>query len=330
MKVQPLIFIILCLMIGSCNVGSTNGQAESASVSGSKLDVHNKNFDADSAYRYIETQVSCGPRVPGTEGHRRCAEFIVSSLRRQGADTIIEQKTTVTAYNGDRLPINNIMARFNINAAKRVLLVAHWDTRPWADAEPDKSKHSIPIPGANDGGSGVGVLLEVARNLGTEVPNIGVDMLFTDAEDYGETGGDDDSWCLGTQYWVKNMPYETNRLPMYGILLDIVGGQNAKFHREYFSEYFAPKINTEIWAVAASSGYGGRFINETKGAVTDDHVYINQAGIPCVDIIECANPETGSFPPTWHTLNDDMNSIDRGTLKAVGQTVLNLIYKESK
>ena len=266
--------------------------------------------------------------MPGTKAHNRCADYLVETLRSYGADTVLQQKTTVVAFNGDKLPINNIMARYNVSAPKRLLLVAHWDTRPWADAETDASKHSMPIPVANDGGSGVAVLLEIARNLGLNAPSVGVDMLFTDAEDYGNTGGDDNSWCLGTQYWVENMPYTPATMPVLGILLDIVGGIDAKFYREYFSEYYAPQVNDIIWAEAASAGFGDKFPNERRGAVTDDHVYINQAGIPCIDIIECANPATGSFPPTWHTLADDINSIDRNSLKAVGQVVMNTIYKQ--
>lgn len=325
MKIYNIALLLLTLITSSCNADSKNNKADNVSTQQSIVAIE---FNADSAYSYVKKQVDFGPRVPGTEGHRQCAGWLVDKLSRYGADTIIEQKTIVTAFNGDKLPINNIFAQFNKTAQKRILLLAHWDTRPWADAEKDKSKHNIPIPGANDGGSGVGVLLEIARCLGEKQPTIGVDILFTDAEDYGASGGDDKSWCLGTQYWVKNMPYEVGQLPIYGILLDIVGGIDAKFHREYFSERFASRINDKVWAMANASGYSSRFINRTEGAVTDDHYHISMAGIPCIDIIECANPMTGSFPPTWHTLKDDMNSIDRSSLKAVGQTILNTIYNE--
>ena len=324
MKLYTVVLLLLGLMTSSCNAGSKSNKADNVSAGQSMSSIE---FNADSAYNFVKKQVDFGPRVPGTEGHLKCATWLVTELGRYSADTILEQKTTVTAFNGDKLPINNIFAQFNKTATKRILLLAHWDTRPWADAEKDKSKHNTPILGANDGGSGVGVLLEIARCLGQKQPTIGVDILLTDAEDYGTSGGDD-TWCLGTQYWVKNMPYEMGQLPAYGILLDIVGGIDAKFYREYFSERFASRINDKVWAMANASGYGTRFINSTEGAVTDDHYHINMAGIPCIDIIECANPMTGSFPPTWHTLKDDMNSIDRNSLKAVGQTVLNTIYNE--
>ena len=312
-------------MTCSCNAGSQSKQADNVQ---SRQAISVIDFNADNAYDYIKKQLEFGPRVPGTEGHKQCAEWLVGELKQQGADTIIEQKTTVTAFNGDKLPINNIFAQYNKKANKRVLLLAHWDTRPWADAEKDKSKHNTPIPGANDGGSGVGVLLEIARCMSQKQPSIGVDILLVDAEDYGAMGGDDKSWCLGTQYWVKNMPYEMTKRPIYGILLDIVGGVDAKFYREYFSERLASRINDKVWAIANASGYSSQFINRTEGALTDDHYHINMAGIPCIDIIECANPLTGAFPPTWHTLKDDINSIDKKSLKAVGQTVLNTIYNE--
>lgn len=326
MKIQLLALAVLIAIATACSAGSSTTQEATTTPQSNQLP--QVQFMADSAYKYIQAQLDFGPRVPGTKAHNRCADYLVETLHSYGADTVLQQKTTVEAFNGDKLPINNIMARYNVSAPKRLLLVAHWDTRPWADAETDASKHSKPIPGANDGGSGVAVLLEIARNLGLNAPSVGVDMLFTDAEDYGNTGGDDNSWCLGTQYWVENMPYTPATMPVLGILLDIVGGIDAKFYREYFSEYYAPQVNDIIWAEAASAGFGNKFPNERRGAVTDDHVYINQAGIPCIDIIECANPATGSFPPTWHTLDDDINSIDRNSLKAVGQVVMNTIYKQ--
>jgi len=288
-------------------------------------------FNADSAYRNVKAQVDFGPRVPGTEGHAHCAKYLVEELTRFGVDTVIEQKTTVTAYNGDKLPINNIMGQINRDVAKRVLLLAHWDTRPWADQEEDKEDRNKPILGANDGASGVGVLLEIARCLQNKKPLIGVDILFVDAEDYGKMdgwGNNDKTWCLGTQYWIKNMPYSPHQLPIYGILLDMVGGKDAKFHREYSSQKIASKIVDKVWAMAAASGYGDIFVNELGGSVIDDHVFVNQVNIPCIDIIESLNPATRSFNPTWHTLDDNMSNIGRSSLKAVGQTVLNLIYQE--
>lgn len=289
-------------------------------------------FNADSAYEHIRRQVSFGPRVPGTDGHRACRDYIIRTLKDYAADTVIVQDAVVTAFNGDRLPITNIFAGYSPQETRRILLVAHWDTRPWADMEASRDLRDKPIPGANDGGSGVGVLLEIARNFQLRDPEVGVDILFVDAEDYGSnTGfeGKTDSWCLGTQYWIDHMPYPNGASrPVYGILLDMVGGRNARFHQEMFSLENARNPLTRIWSEAALLGYGDVFVSSPGGAVTDDHVFLNRGGIPAVDIIETINEQTASFPPTWHTHDDNLENIDKRSLEAVGRTVLNVVYKE--
>ncbi|MDE6267598.1 MAG: M28 family peptidase [Muribaculaceae bacterium] len=293
-------------------------------------------FDADSAFKYVKAQTDFGPRVPGTEAHRRCGAMLAAELKRLGADTVLTQEATVTAFDGTRLPIVNIMGRFNPEAPMRVLLAAHWDSRPWADSEEDETARLKPIDGANDGASGTGVLMEVARQLASNpLPaGLGVDILMVDAEDYGTPSDsprqDEDSWCLGTQYFIEHMPYKPTQLPIYGIVLDMVGGRDAKFHREYFSQRLAYPVVNRVWAEAIAAGYGDRFINSTGGAITDDHIYLNKAGIPTIDIIENDNELTGSFNPTWHTLDDTIENIDPATLGVVGQTVLNTIYNTKK
>lgn len=289
-------------------------------------------FSADSAYSYIEHQVDFGPRVPGTEAHEECAAYIIDELNRHGVDTMYVQQGTVEAFNGDVLPITNIIAGFNPKALRRILLVAHWDTRPWADNESTIERRKQPIAGANDGGSGVGVLLEIARNLGAKHPKVGVDLLFVDAEDYGDSSGfsgRENTWCLGTQYWLEHMvPYRAENLPVYGILLDMVGGKNARFHYEHFSKTKVPTATLKVWSEAQRLNHGDYFIPKMGGAITDDHVFLTNAGIPTVDIVETLNEQTNSFPPTWHTLDDNMRNISKSTLQAVGETVLNVIYKE--
>lgn len=290
------------------------------------------NFNADSAYNFIARQVEFGPRVPNTPGHEACAKYLIGELERLGVDTMLVQKGKVKAYNGDVLNITNIIAGINHKALRRILLVAHWDTRPWADNDPDLTKRQQPIDGANDGASGVGVLLEIARNLCERKPNVGVDILFVDAEDYGSQkgfAGDPDSWCLGTQYFIEqNEPYNKNNRPVYGILLDMVGGKDARFHYEHFSKQNAPTPCLKIWSEAQRLGYDNIFINKLGGAITDDHIYLTDAGIPTCDIIETVNDQTGSFPPTWHTHDDNMSNISKSSLQAVGETVLNVVYKE--
>lgn len=290
-------------------------------------------FNADSAYRYVERQTEFGPRVPGSASHGACADFLENELKRHGADTVMTQRGSMPGWNGAPVPVRNIMGRFNMSAPKRVLLAAHYDTRPWADEEEDSGKHNHPIDGANDGASGVGVLLELARLIGEKAPETGVDILFVDAEDMGKSGdnGGDETWCLGTQMWIANMPYgSVSERPVYGIVLDMVGGRDAVFYREYVSERMARGVNDRVWGSAARSPYAQRFVNEVRGSLIDDHLFINRGGIPCIDIVECGNAVTGSFPETWHTLNDNMSNIDRSTLKAVGQVVADVIYGERK
>lgn len=313
----------------SCGRTSTTGQHDK-NVDDEKA-VRLGNFSADSAYKYIERQVAFGPRVPGTPEHDACADYLIGELEKY-ADTMHIQRGKVTAFNGDVLPITNIIAGFKPRQTRRILLVAHYDTRPWADSDPDSGNHGKPVLGANDGGSGVGVLLEIARNLAAKQPGVGVDIFFTDAEDYGDNSGfmgNAESWCLGTQYWVEHMvPYRTDNKPIYGILLDMVGGHDARFHYEAFSKENATSTAWKVWAEGKLLGYGDIFVNKMGGAVTDDHIFLTNAGIPTLDIIESFNVQTGSFPPSWHTVSDDMSNISRQTLQAVGETVLNVIYKE--
>lgn len=279
----------------------------------------------------IKAQTDFGPRVPGSEASRQCAAWLQARLQELGAEDVEVQEAVVTAYDGTSLPIRNITARINPDAKKRILLLSHWDSRPWADHDPDPANRRRPIDGANDGASGVGVILELVRLMGQQKPAAGVDILLVDAEDYGphaEASGDsDDAWALGTQYWAGHptLPVADIR---YGVLLDMVGGKDAIFPREYFSEYYAREINDKVWRAAARCGEASRFVDVTGGAITDDHIYLNRIGIPTVDIIESSNPRTGSFNPTWHTLADNIDNIDTATLGSVGKVLVKLIYSE--
>lgn len=289
-------------------------------------------FNADSAYRFVAEQVAFGPRVPGTEAHDLCKNYLVSKLRAYKADTVIVDNGSARVYTGETVPIHNITASYNITAPRRVLLAAHYDSRPFADASHTAEGRTQPVLGANDGGSGVGVLLEIARNLAMKAPNIGVDILLTDLEDWGDASSFsfmNDTWCLGSQYWVQNMPaHIAANMPVYGILLDMVGGRDARFHYEAFSHDNAPMPSAKVWSEAERLGLGHRFVPEIGGNITDDHVALTHAGIPTCDIIETLNVETSSFAPTWHTEHDNMDYIDKSTLADVGKTVLNIIYKE--
>lgn len=287
-------------------------------------------FNADSAYHYTAQQVAFGPRVPNTEAHRQCGEWLAQELERFGAK-VTSQHITLRAYDGTVLAARNIIGSYKPETRKRVILCAHWDSRPWADADPDPKNHRTPILGANDGASGVGVLLEIARQLQAQPTDIGVDIIFFDAEDYGTHTEDKEptdgiSWCLGSQYWAR-VPHTEGYMARFGILLDMVGGRDARFHREGYSNYYAKHVVDKVWAAAHASGHGGWFPYADGGVITDDHLPINEiARIPCIDIIG-HYPETG-FAPTWHTMDDTMDNIDPAVLRAVGQTVMQVIYNE--
>jgi len=289
-------------------------------------------FDADSAYSYVATQVAFGPRVPNTEAHKACALYLSSELERHGARVYV-QEALLTAYNGDKLNAKNIIGSFNPEEKRRILLFAHWDSRPYADWDEDEANHRKPIDGADDGGSGVGALLEIARQIGQSAPKAGIDIIFFDAEDYGtpefvKDNHKPDTWALGTQFWTKN-PHVPKYTAEYGILLDMVGAKGATFYKEGFSMQYAARYVERVWAAARKLGYGKYFINSKTVYLVDDHEYVIKGrNIPCLDIINYKPNTSKGFADYWHTMNDNMDVIDKQTLKAVGQTVLEVIYNE--
>lgn len=326
---MTLSIIGITLTLIACSGGNSATRTDTPAATTATDSATWGRFAADTAYAHIARQLDFGPRVPGTDAHARCADYLTSTFAAYGADTILTQRTNVVTYDGRTLPARNILARFNTSAPRRILIAAHYDTRPWADEDPDPANRNKPIPGANDGASGVGVALELARQLGLQAAPVGVDFLMVDVEDLGPRSDEDasDGWCLGSAAWASALPYQPVDRPAYGILLDMVGGDGATFTREYFSERQAPGVVAKVWDAAAREG-ASRFNNTVAGAVTDDHINISRAGIPCIDIIECANPATGSFPPTWHTMADDLRHISKATLSDVGRTLMRVIYTE--
>lgn len=290
-------------------------------------------FNADSAYAFIAQQVAFGPRVPNTQAHTATGEWIISQMRAYGA-TVQEQPFEARAYDGTMLKLRNVIASINPEAANRVLLAAHWDTRPIA--EKDENNPDSPIDGANDGASGVAVLLEVARAIheAEQKPDVGVDFIFFDGEDYGQPDNSDlpyqqDTWCLGSQHWSRNK-HNPNYRANYGILLDMVGAENARFAREGYSMQYAKPVVEKVWKAANSIGYSDYFKFVDAPAITDDHFYVNTLGnIRMIDIIEL-NPNAAGdvFGPYHHRHTDTMDIISKNTLKAVGQTVLHVLYNE--
>ena len=317
---------MLTVLVG-CSSGRNSGNRvqEAAVEVGKEQERLVADFDPDSAYAFVVAQCDFGPRVPGSEAHRLCGDYLVARLKQYGA-AVVEQNMKLTTFDGTKIDARNIIGEYNPDARRRLLLLAHWDCRPWADNDPDPARRREPVMGANDGASGVAVLLEVARHMAEKSPAIGVDILFVDAEDWGDSGmGNDESWGLGTQYWAAS-PHRHGYRPMYGILLDMVGASGATFAREYFSTYYAQGFVDEVWRVAHEAGYGDYFVDRQGGAITDDHVFVNRAGIPCIDIIDQSGDGGTGFFKQWHTTADTVGIIDPATLKAVGQTVLNVIY----
>lgn len=325
------LLIAPALLLTSCSnerSSSKDSSAEQGSATTNRTEKEDKLFSADSAYSYIAHQVSFGPRVPNTEGHKACREWLVQKLSSFGAQ-VVRQETTVTAHDGKKLDITNIIGSFNPDNPNRILLLAHWDTRPIADHDSNENLRSEPILGADDGGSGVAVLLEIARQLQKSNTSLGIDILLADAEDYG-VSNDEESWCLGSTYWSKN-PHVANYRADWGILLDMVGAKGAKFRWEIFSKIHAPYLLTAIWDIAYRLGYGSLFIQADGAALTDDHVpVIKNLGIPTINIVNYDPNRPNGFGGHWHTHKDDLENIDPTVLEAVGHTVMTFLKQQEK
>ena len=348
--------VVLCMSCGNkpkqeSGSDSTAADATATSAEATLVPVI---FSADSAYAFCEAQCQFGPRIMNSEAHEQCGSWIVRQFQRYGLQ-VIEQRATLKGYDGTPLLSNNIIAQYRPELTDRIIICAHWDSRPWADNDPDSTNWRKPVMAANDGASGVAVMLELARlisdpKLGEvrrglndeqsdagsdpQPPNLGgldfgIDFICFDAEDWGtpqwsDAEDDGNTYALGAQYWAAH-PHRQGYKARFGILVDMVGGQNARFYQESFSLHYAKDIVNSVWQAAKTAGYSGFFPMEEGGAINDDHVPVNQtAGIPCIDIIHHV-PTTG-FGPTWHTLQDDMQHIDRSTLKAVGQTLVQYLW----
>ena len=335
------ILLACTLLLAGCGLSAKRSVSESgqSSVSAGGL-----SFSGDSAYAYVAGQVAFGPRVPGTDAHHDCVQYIGRTLERFGA-TVEIQTGEVMRYDGEWQHVANICAHLPADSAyqgeKTVLLCAHYDSRPWADQEEDYSHRMSPILGANDGASGVGVLMEVARqwqNLSER--KLPVEIVLFDCEDMGTpqfyTGKQrEHTWCLGAQLWARTIvesrkskveSRESKAVYAFGILLDMVGDPNASFPREYYSEQYAGKYVEKIWHTAEQLGYGHRFVSTRSYPITDDHYYVNTiAKIPCVDIIHYVPGSETGFAWWWHTHSDDMRNVNPGTLQEVGKVLMSVI-----
>jgi hypothetical protein len=318
----------LAVLFLSCNAGGD--KKSNAVVSNpAKIEASVPSFDADSAYAYVAQQVAFGPRVPNSPEHLACATWLANELERHGAEVTV-QEGRARAFDGTILNMKNIVGTFHPESRDRILLFAHWDTRPFADKDTVRLRE--PIDGANDGASGVGVLLEVARQLGLEAADVGVDIVFFDAEDYGrpewlpavEDGYK--TWCLGSQFWAEN-PHRIGYRARFGILLDMVGAGDAVFHQEGTSLRYAPHVVRKIWKRAGDLGFGDRFDASPTPPTVDDNLFVSElAGIPSANIVDYRTQvRPMGYGPFHHTHADNMDVIDRETLAQVGATVLSVV-----
>jgi len=330
MKNTAYSLIFLAFGLSSCQFFSDNKPSQNSDTATPSVDASKIQFDENLAFSYIEKQVAFGPRNPSTKGHEACAQWILSELKNY-TDTAYFQDFSTVTYDGKKHQGKNIIAKINPKNSVRILLCAHWDTRPIADR--DVKNQTEPILGANDAGSGVGVILSILSSLKNNPTSMGIDVVFFDIEDYGQPENSglppmENSWCLGSQYWSKNL--QDSVMPRWGILLDMVGGANATFLKEEISTMYASNLQNRIWNNAQTLGHGSNFINEPMSQIQDDHLYVNTtAKIPTVDIIHY-KINNGGFADYWHTHNDNMSSVDKTTLKAIGRTVLYTIIEESK
>jgi glutaminyl-peptide cyclotransferase len=326
-KIKQLVFSVFLIVLAACNSGN---KTESTTTETKKNTTPAPSFNADSAFNYVKAQTDFGPRIPNSTSQAKCADWL-STTMKQFADTVIVQSFQSRGFDGKTLNGKNIISSFNPSKGDRIMLCAHWDTRPFADQ--DSVRKNEPIDGANDGASGVGILIEVARQISIAKPDLGIDIIFFDLEDYGqpENSGfpeQDDTYCLGSQYWSQNL-HTPNYFARYGVLLDMVGATNATFTQEGTSMRYAENVTGMVWKTAGDLGYGNYFLMEKTNPIVDDHYYINQiAEIKCTDVIHYDYNTPSHFWKHWHTHGDTIDKIDKNSLKAVGQTLLQVLFNE--
>lgn len=321
-----IILLSSLLLLCSCQFGKKN---KTSIATLPQPECISEKFNADSAYQYIVDQCAFGARVPNSTPHEQCLQYIVKQFKRCGLQ-VIEQKANLKAWDGKELHSTNIIASYLPKAKKRIVIAAHWDSRPWCDADTDTTRHHEPVLAANDGASGIAVMIELARQMHLYNDTLGIDFVCFDSEDYGAPywgkikTEDSSDWCLGSRYWAQNLP--KGYKPLYGILLDMVGAPDSRFKLEYYSMHYAQNIIAKVWAAADIVGANDYFVMENGGAITDDHVEMNRYGkIPTIDVIGTID---NTFPPTWHTVNDTPEHISKETLYAVGQTLMQVVYDE--
>ncbi len=284
---------------------------------GCRNDAPRTPFNGQAALAYVKTQVDNGPRIPGTAAHRKTGDWIVEQVRKT-ADTVIEQKWTHVTTKGDTLPLRNILARFRPKETQRVLFITHWDTRPISNGTTDPVQRALPMPGANDGASGVAMFIALAEALKKTPPDVGVDLLFVDGEDYGSFDDGKDV-LLGSKYFAKHPP-DSGYAPLYGVLWDMIGKQNTRFPEEAFSVQRAPEVVALVWKKAADLGYKGTFVPLGAGAMIDDHLPLLDSGLHVIDVIDADYPE-------HHTPQDTYDKVSQKSLQISGDVAYALVHE---
>jgi Zn-dependent M28 family amino/carboxypeptidase len=292
-KLRPLFLLLAAATVTACRDDNAGGK-----------------FDGAGAMRYAKAQLDFGPRIPGTEGAKKAGDWIVAQMKTR-ADTVIEQTWIHTTQDGKQLPMRNILARFNPQSTSRILYVTHWDTRPMSDGSDNLGERQLPVPGANDGASGVALFVALGDALRKTPPPQGVDLLFVDGEDYGQFDDKLADVLIGSAYFAAHPP-EPNYKPMFGVLFDMIGDKDLEIRKEGYSVSEAPEVVARVWAKAAELGYSKYFPDESQGAVTDDHVPLLKAGMRVIDVIDLDYPY-------HHRPTDTIDKISAKSLSIVGE-----------
>jgi glutaminyl-peptide cyclotransferase len=316
------LLLMLAVVAAGCSQDQPRANSSAHSTTARNTMPAIPEFSGSRAFDLLLKQTSLGPRNPESAGHRNCLQFLLSSLQST-AEEVRTQEFIHTGYGGEKLHLTNIIASFRPAAVSRILLCAHWDTRPRAERDEDKTKQHLPILGANDGASGVAVLLEIAAVLKATPPPVGVDIVLFDGEDYGKEG-DIDRYLLGSRHFARNRP--TSYAPAYGILLDMVGDANLEIPKEQHSLRSAPDVMNTVWRTARELGIT-QFSDEIGDEILDDHVPLNEVGIKTVDLIDFAYPDASHR--YWHTHNDTPEHCSAESLGAVGTVLTHVIYRST-
>lgn len=292
--------------------------AAAAAACGAQAKRPVREFDGTAAFRYLQKQMEFGPRIPGTPAHEQAGDWILAQLRTT-ADTVVVQAIPHRTPNGQTLPMRNFLARFRPQAAERILFLAHWDTRPNADQSANLGAQRMPVPGANDGASGVAVLLGVADILKAKPPTVGVDLLFVDGEDFGNFA-DSTQVLIGSRWFAAHQP--VGYPPLFAVLFDMIGDKNLMLPYEQNSQGFAPEVVDRVWRVAEAQGYGNIFVRQAGPSLVDDHVALQRAGIHAIDVVDFDYGPNNGY---WHTTDDTVDKVSANSLQVVGDVALALV-----